>query len=382
MNFSVTKSQFFWLFLAIFALRLAVGFHFFMEGTSKLKSTSKFTAAPFLNGARGPLAPLFHSMLDDADGKKILCISQSSADDKVEIDSSLTFQLWEDFADRAYEYYQFGNDNLANTISARIKANQKIIDVASKTPNSTVDLSRITSQILVDRQSLAAIKTQLERLEEILVRYKVELSTWLENNRQELVAHFSTSDRELGFARDGESKTRIVYEVDSLRQQTDTIVKDRYRKTQGWIRQVSAIWDALENEVDNLAVDRLATQKPLRIHRPFDQETSKLKLINQFIPWFDLTVGLLLLIGLFARVAAVAGGTFLASVIATQPPWVSGAKPVFYETVEMFALFLLAAIAAGRYGGLDYFLRWPSKPTKRQTDSQIQAQKSQLTQTN
>jgi uncharacterized membrane protein YphA (DoxX/SURF4 family) len=370
-NFSVTKSQLFWLFVAVFALRLAVGFHFFMEGTSKLQSPSKFTAAPFLNGARGPLAPMFRSLLDDSDGRKILCVSATSPNGKVEIDPSLTLQLWEDFADRAYEYYQLGDQTLANAISTRIKSNQKLVDDARNSANSNVDLSGLEEQIKNDKKSVAAIKNQLERLEEVLAKYKDELLAWIDNNRLELVAHFSTSDRELGFARDGDAKTKIVYEVDSLRQQTDTISKDRYRKTQGWIREVAAIWDALENEVYNLAVDRPATQVPLKIHRPFDQPTSKLKMINQFIPWFDVTVGLLLLIGLFTRVAAVAGGTFLASVIATQPPWVSGAKPVYYESVEMFALFLLAAIAAGRYGGLDYFIRWPrkSRDTKTTQDS-------------
>ena len=349
MNFSVTKSQLFWVFLAVFALRLAVGFHFFMEGTSKLQSPSRFTAAPFLNGARGPLAPFFQSLLDDRDGRKILCISEASASGKIEIDPSLTLQLWEDFADRAYEYYQLGDETLAKGIAARIKSNQGIVDEARKSPNSKVDYSALEKQIDRDKQSVTAIKNQLERLEEILTKYKEELLAWIDNNRLELVAHFSSSDRELGFARDGEAKTKIVSEVDSLRQQTDTITKDRYRKTQGWIREVAAIWDALENEVDSLAVDRPATLTPLKIHRPFDQASSKLKVINQFIPWFDVTVGFLLLIGLFTRVTAIAGGTFLASVIATQPPWISGAKTVYYEAVEMFAMFLLAAISAGCY---------------------------------
>ena len=69
-------------------------------------------------------------------------------------------------------------------------------------------------------------------------------------------------------------------------------------------------------------------------------------------------VGVLLILGLFTRLASVAGMLFLGSVMATQPPWVYGANSqyVYYQMVEVLALFVLFVFAAGRFGGLDYLI--------------------------
>ena len=78
-------------------------------------------------------------------------------------------------------------------------------------------------------------------------------------------------------------------------------------------------------------------------------------MINHIIPWFDTIVGALLIIGLFTRLASLAGAVFLASVIAMQPPWIPGTVPTYYQAIEMFALLVIFATCAGRMGGLDYF---------------------------
>jgi hypothetical protein len=43
------------------------------------------------------------------------------------------------------------------------------------------------------------------------------------------------------------------------------------------------------------------------------------------------------------------------SVIASQPPWVTGAAPTYYQIVEFAGLLVLAGTGAGRWAGLDYF---------------------------
>lgn len=79
-------------------------------------------------------------------------------------------------------------------------------------------------------------------------------------------------------------------------------------------------------------------------------------MLNLFIPWFDTIVGGLLILGLFTRLASLAGAGFLASVIATQPPWIPGTTETYYQAVELAALLVIFATCAGRMGGLDYFL--------------------------
>lgn len=53
--------------LSIIALRVGVGWHFYMEGASKVRENN-FTSVGFLNAAKGPLAEKFQSMIWDHDG--------------------------------------------------------------------------------------------------------------------------------------------------------------------------------------------------------------------------------------------------------------------------------------------------------------------------
>ena len=69
-----------------------------------------------------------------------------------------------------------------------------------------------------------------------------------------------------------------------------------------------------------------------------------------------LLVPACLILGLFTRPAAILGALFLASVCAAQWPLSQGAAPIYNQLVEMLALLALAAIGAGQYMGLDYFL--------------------------
>lgn len=54
--------------IALVALRVAVGWHFFMEGSDKVKKGG-FSSVGFLGAAVGPMSPYFHSMIPDYDGK-------------------------------------------------------------------------------------------------------------------------------------------------------------------------------------------------------------------------------------------------------------------------------------------------------------------------
>ena len=76
-------------------------------------------------------------------------------------------------------------------------------------------------------------------------------------------------------------------------------------------------------------------------------------IMDKVIPWLILSIGILLLVGLFTRLASLAGAAFLVFVVATQPPWLSQSIPTYYQWVELLALLVLAALGAGRFAGLD-----------------------------
>ncbi len=356
-----SRTQFLCVIISVIALRLAIGSHFYIEGTSKLKD-GDFSAVPFLKSARGPLAKYFHSMLEDEDASLLLCVEKTQLEDKpeVSINPRLTFLLWEDFADQAASYYRLGSQEFEREIQLRRDTIDKLIVDAKENEKKDIDTKQLQQQRDEASKLILVIRQQLNQLDQILAHHKQELENWLSNNRVELIAHYSTRDRLVGFDRDGAAKEEIAEEVGSLRDQVASIRSDRSKKVSQWSSEVKAIWDSLETRVNDLRVDEQLVTKPLSIHRPFDQPNSKIKWINRIIPWFDTTIGLSLIFGLFTRWSALLAAGFLLSIVATQPPWLPGSTPTFYQMIEMFGLVVLATVGAGKYLGIDALFSKPN----------------------
>ncbi len=318
--------------LLLLFLRLAVGSHFFSEGLNKLRAEG-FSAEPFLRAATGPAVPLLERLLDDPDHARLLCIHRETApggDQQVVTDPELTIALWNDFADRCAAHFRFGDPVFAST--------------------SGLPPARAAAKV-------RRVTRQADDARNLVASHVDELNAWLEAHRTGLIAHFSTAERETAFERDGAAGPRIASQVASLRDQTARIRQERKQLADGWAAEVNALWDSLETALPALATpEQAAAAGPLALHRPHDQPDSWLKWINRVIPWFDLAVGILLLIGLFARWAAMAGALLLVAVIATQPPWVPDAAPVWYQLVELAALLVLASALARAIPGLDWLV--------------------------
>ncbi len=354
----MSRTQLLAVTLALVALRMSIGFHFFFEGTDKLKS-GNFQASYFLSAARGPFAPWFQQMLDDPAGEKKLCVvpSERNGQEVFEVDPSLTLAIWDDFVDRATSHYGFGSDEVKQRLES---ANDRLAAASS-----TADQAIIEAELAANQQALKQLGRQKQQAQAILKHHQQLLTDWLNENRIELVAHFSTAGILDGFQRDGASAAQSALEVDSLRGQVDSIRTDRTAKLNQWSGQVVAIWDSLENQVNGLAVGPQVERGRLAIHRPFDQPNSKLKWINRVIPWFDTTIGVLLILGLFTTPAAIAAALFLGSVVLTQPFWIPGTTPTYYQIVELAGLLVLAAAGPAFTLGLDTawsYLRRSGKP--------------------
>ena len=340
-------------------VRIVVGYHFFKEGTDKLKS-GKFTSAGFLTTARGPFAPLFRSMVDDYDGSQKLCVvtEEKDGEQSLRISPDLPLEIWKDFGDRARDYYGFGSIELQQELAADRKRLADVITKARTENDSSVDTRALEFQRAKLETMIKQVREQPEQVQEILRSHEESLIDWVKWNQLELVSHFSTKDRLQGFDRDGDQRTEAATEIDSFRYQVDRIKSDRSKKLWQWSSQVTAMWDSLELQMNDLAVEKQKAQRsgPIELHRPFDQPTSRQNVVDKIIPWFDTVVGVCLILGLFTRLASYAAGTFLLSVAMTQPFWVPGVDPTYYVWIEIAACFVIFASLAGRIAGLDYLL--------------------------
>lgn len=345
-------------FICLMLLRIVIGYHFYKEGTNKLKA-GNFSSKGFLSAAKGPFAPYFKGMLDDPDGMKKLCVKQVEGDDGSTVyvvDPEFTFAIWNEFLDETHDYYGFGSLELEEELKQRRADLAEKIEKAREEKNTSVDTSLLEAERKKFETDILTIRNQTQRAQEIYEDHIDQLNDWIAANELELVSHFSTVDRLDGFDRDGKNKKEASVYVDSLREQVESIQWDRSKKLAGWTSDVTGVWDSLESQINALATDDQIGERPTyEMHRHFDQENSMVKVIDRVIPWFDTVIGVLLIIGLFSRLASLAAAGFLFSVIMTQPPWIPGTAPTYFYCIEFAALLVIFATCAGRMGGLDYF---------------------------
>lgn len=183
-------------------------------------------------------------------------------------------------------------------------------------------------------------------LQTITDRYKYHLGS-----KEDEIAEY----RLMLARRDANAKDE-VRQLASLQSHDSRIASETRKLYSQIVPPIDKLWRDLETDLNNVATaEQWKPRGHLKIGRlgggSFDAET-----MDTLVPYFNVAVGVCLLLGLFTRPAAIAGAIFLASVCASQWPGTPGAAPIFYQAVEMFALLTLAAIGAGRYFGLDYFL--------------------------
>lgn len=227
------------------------------------------------------------------------------ADGLYRLDLDTTLAEWEAYRDRIASHYGF-DDNQQKAAAATVKRYEGRLKQFLGSKNDTIDEYRL----------------QLERRDKNAGDKSRQLAS--------LQAH----------------DTRIAGETRKL-----------YTEL---VPPIDRVWKDLENDLNAISTDeqwtargRLAISKPGR--RALDTET-----MDRVVPWFDLGIGICLILGLLTPVAGVIAALFLASICASQWPLAPGAAPIYNQAIEMLALLALAAIGAGRFFGLDAFIL-PSK---------------------
>lgn len=296
--------------IAVVALRLLIGWHFYQEGVTKIHDPG-WTAVGFLAGAKGPLTPYFEMMVWDIDGRARLNFARtSSGRPGLKLDN--TIQVWRQYLARVESHYGFD-------------ANQK-------------------------KEAAAC-----------LARWEGRLRWYFDQNRDEMIQYFQGLDR-----RDRMREEAARQGVESLRYQADQVVSELKQARAPWLADVAKLWSGYDAELIAIATDDQKSKKgDLRLEKPGRQLLDS-NTIDPIIPYFDAVVGALLILGLFTRLASLAGAAFLFSICLTQWPGAPGALPIYYQAIEMVAMLVLAAVGAGQFAGLDFVIgnarAWTRKP--------------------
>ncbi len=204
---------------------------------------------------------------------------------------------------------------------------------------------------------------QTKNADEIVKAHLKRMGSYLGSKKEDINEYFLQVKR-----RDLNRDDPVRQGLAAMQAHDARIAADRNQKLGPMLGEVEQIWKNLENDLNSIATaEQWKRHGRLPIGKVGRQALDS-EFMDAVVPYFDTAIGLLLIMGLFTRVAGIAGGLFLASVCASQWPGYGG-QPIYYQFVEMLALFALAAIGAGQFCGLDYVvtgllkLYRPAKPT-------------------
>jgi uncharacterized membrane protein YphA (DoxX/SURF4 family) len=341
------------LIVALVLLRLCAGWHFWREGTKKLaydpatgRTTVAFTAEPMLRLAVGPLAPQIKEQLPN-------------------------FHNWESLLAKPWvlrpmtdkeqaELEQWERDYAARRAAAKKKGEESPFEFppqlayaewatrVSEDWKATVEAFKALPDIS-DAQKKAAgevLETRRQQLKDYLATQATAIAEW---------------KHELARLRDWEAAAGaegIPFEMDRIKEKK----AETASASAAWIEQVRTIERELNHDLRQLLNAEQAKNRGVNEQLDSilaDADDVRMHRINVAVTCLVIGVGVCLTLGLFTRPASLAGILFLLAVIATQPPWIPGAKTevFYYQLVEIAALLVLFASAAGRWAGLDFFIR-------------------------
>lgn len=336
--------------LALVALRLAIGWHFFSEGREKLTYDPQtgsyevtFSAESFLAGAKGPLADTmlgFAAGTHDWRGRlaKPQQIGPLSEEERVRR------------AEWQYEYAQ-------RRAAAAAAGEKKEVPIEMPEFAPYVAWGR---QIVADWQALVSNFVQTHSLTdeqrqqaEAAMRFRHEQLADYLAAESGAIADYRHELWRLAQMKAEPTAGEVPFQDERIaRKQAELGPQPR------WVAQVKQFDENLRNDLRDVLTDEQkadgAVEESLNPARA-DPGLAKTKRVNFTVTCVVLGVGVCLLLGFFTRLASLVGIGFLLSVMASQPPWVAGAKTdVFlYQLVECAAFLVLMITAAGRWFGID-----------------------------
>jgi hypothetical protein len=189
---------------------------------------------------------------------------------------------------------------------------------------------------------------QKQAAEKVQKRTEEQLKEHFEANADDIDEYLKNVAR-----RDRYRADRQRMETPSLRDQVDKIEGEIRAKRTKLLAPIDLMWQGYARDLNSIATNEQRSSRGLlELSKPgrrfLDSEG-----IDSMIPWFDATIGVLLIIGLATRPAALIAAAFLFSVIASQWPTASGSIATWPQFIEALGLLVVAAAGAGRFAGVD-----------------------------
>jgi uncharacterized membrane protein YphA (DoxX/SURF4 family) len=424
-------------FLAVFflvILRLAIGWQMFYEGLWKYErigTAEQWSAAGYLKNAQGPLRDRYRNLVEDPDDlnwlddkwvsdrwdawKKNFAEHYGLNDEQkvdfeelvegpAEIPSGPRTAMTELPKDKLIG----GSLEREKTIFAKKNSRGKYILVVDGKQHLTPgDYSRLKrdAQKKQDRygelaksapngaaKSAAAkqvvlLKAFQRTLDDVYKRqsrlaFRERLKVLLQQDPERVSLLRDDQKGTVDYKREGkieEYKKRLTRYNETAAEAKIDYQKDHLRKEWQRIRELHA---ELVGPVQQLEKDMQIAARKILTEEQYDKgrvamaPPGRIDQINQATMWSLMVIGMLLIVGFFSRLSALAGGLLILSFYLANPPLPGIPQPgpahsliVNKNLIEVLALFALTFIPTGKFFGVDAFFiglfrGWQSDPKK------------------
>lgn len=291
--------------IAISFLRIMIGLHFFLEGSSHLRDPA-WSSAGFRKAAIGPLAPMLQADLPETGNWTGTIGALRAADSAAVAEAAAAWRAslvtdWHSLGDRREAILRSGgwtpDEDWADASSAALAAaDKKLAGMLADAQDDLVEYQR-------ERLRLGEMEGSA------MARDLPYIQTRIADKRRELASQRA-----------------------------------------GWMTEAAAVGDELIatwNEPLTLDQRRMAAAAV---------EPTSLWKADRFVSWALVTIGGCLVLGIFGKFHAMGGVFFLLSVVASQPFWLPAAQATYDQWVEIAGLLVVASVPIGGWSGLDYFL--------------------------
>lgn len=332
---------------AIVLLRLAIGWHFFGEGTKKVEFDRHdrqfhlvFSADDFLAQAKGPLADVYlGQMPGEHDWRKLLATPRENV--KPTPEQTAEQVNWaREYSKRRAEAKKKGEPE-----AVEFPPTAAYHDWAKKIAadwRATVDNVKAIPG-LADAEKQKAELALSARLD--------ELADYLSGEAEGITGYRHDVWRLKNWRDSPEAGGVPFYETRIAAKASETA-----GQLKTWLEQVRTFETNLNGDLNAVLTPEQREQPATAAALDkalTDAQQARLNTVNMAVTILTIAVGACLLLGFFTRLASLAGALFLLSVIASQPFWVSGAAPTINQCVEFAGLLVLAGTGAGRWAGVD-----------------------------
>lgn len=354
-------------------LRLAIGWHFLVEGYLKVRSIylvgptvaydgkikQPFSSAGYLREAPGPLGELIRRYEGDPDEEALARLTVRPLPESDDQDKNRTqdrvppglHRDWEEYLKRFTQHYSL---SAGQEKQARDKLRQ-------------AESSVVTWLTYVAPRDLTA-PAQSKRYEEMTteqtrtfpsgeIKRRMTMAERVAEYRSKVEEIHNTINSKLWeFGKDVEG-TALGTKKKEVARLRSGLLADLEKQTNTFKEDLQRILNASQKEED-----------PVSEVKP----TSLIDIADLITPWLLCAVGVGLLVGLFTRFWAILGAFFLLMTYLAIPsfPWqpipvlpppqgMEGSYLFINKNlIEMLALWVLAATPSGRWFGLDALLDW------------------------